>query len=136
MNPKYLRDIPVSTVSSKQVSSIRELKSRNVQVVKSEEVEIKEPTPDDADYVLASSSEEEEDEDAELMLELEKIRQEREAEKEQLEEALMDSTVKRKWTDDVLFKNQANDAPKLKKRFINDTIRSDFHKKFLYRFIK
>ena len=44
--------------------------------------------------------------------------------------------LKRKWNDDTVFKNQAMDEPKIKKRFINDTIRSDFHKKFLEKYIK
>lgn len=46
------------------------------------------------------------------------------------------SGVKRRWDDDVPFRNQARSEPKAKKRFINDTVRSDFHKKFLHRFIK
>lgn len=44
--------------------------------------------------------------------------------------------VKRRWDDDVVFKNQARGEPKAQKRFINDTIRSDFHKRFLTRYIK
>jgi hypothetical protein len=41
-----------------------------------------------------------------------------------------------RWDDDVIFKNQArgvDDQPK--KRFINDMLRSDFHKKFLHKYI-
>lgn len=44
--------------------------------------------------------------------------------------------LKRKWNEDTVFKNQARDEPQTKKRFINDTIRSDFHKKFLEKYIK
>lgn len=44
-------------------------------------------------------------------------------------------TVKRSWTEDTVFKNQAPE-PKQRKRFINDTIRSDFHRKFMARYIK
>ena len=44
-------------------------------------------------------------------------------------------TLKRSWTEDTVFKNQGNE-PKRKKRFINDTIRSDFHRKFMHRYIK
>ena len=44
--------------------------------------------------------------------------------------------IKRRWNDDVVFRNQARDEPDIKRRFINDTIRSDFHKAFLKRFIK
>lgn len=44
--------------------------------------------------------------------------------------------VKRRWDDDVVFKNQAATEPKRAKRFINDTVRSDFHKRFLDRYVK
>ena len=47
-----------------------------------------------------------------------------------------DFKTKRRWDDDVVFRNQARDAPKVGKRFINDTIRSDFHKRFLNKYIK
>jgi protein CWC15 len=46
------------------------------------------------------------------------------------------SQVKRKWNDDVVFRNQSRSEPEQKKRFINDTIRSDFHKSFLKKYIK
>jgi len=45
-------------------------------------------------------------------------------------------SVKRRWDDDVVFKNQARGETKTQKRFINDTIRSDFHRKFLQRYMK
>ncbi|KAK8936964.1 hypothetical protein KSP39_PZI012731 [Platanthera zijinensis] len=44
--------------------------------------------------------------------------------------------VKRRWDDDVVFKNQAQGETKAPKRFINDTIRNDFHRKFLQRYMK
>jgi protein CWC15 len=44
--------------------------------------------------------------------------------------------VKRRWDDDVVFKNQARDEPQPKKRFINDAIRSDFHRNFLRKYIR
>lgn len=44
--------------------------------------------------------------------------------------------VKRRWDDDVVFKNQARTEPKHAKRFVNDTVRSDFHRRFLDRYIK
>ena len=46
------------------------------------------------------------------------------------------SKVKRRWNDDVVFRNQARDEPDVKKRFINDTIRNDFHRSFLKKFVK
>ena len=45
--------------------------------------------------------------------------------------------VKRRWDDDVVFKNQAKGVDeKPQKRFINDTTRSDFHRRFMDKFIK
>ncbi len=41
-----------------------------------------------------------------------------------------------RWYDDVVFKNQARDEPDQKKRFINDTTRNDFARKFLTKYIK
>ena len=111
----------------------------------------------------SDSSEESDDEDetALLLKELERIKQERSAEKERLErqrqeeeeqrrtEAIMHNnpllnkpeggafTVKRRWDEDIVFKNQAKGVDdKPKKRFINDTLRSDFHKKFMDRYVK
>jgi protein CWC15 len=105
------------------------------------------------------------DDDEELLKELAKIKRERQLEqmrKEQEEKAVRDVqrteealtsnplmqpefsdttsessfALKRKWNDDVIFKNQAKDEPKTKKRFINDTIRNDFHRKFLDKYMK
>ncbi|BEI79625.1 hypothetical protein CcaverHIS002_0101540 [Cutaneotrichosporon cavernicola] len=45
--------------------------------------------------------------------------------------------VKRRWDDDVIFKNQAVTLDKPKKgEFVNDLLRSEFHKKFMQKFIK
>eukprot|EP00983_Pelagomonas_calceolata_P081822 1155712-Pelagomonas_calceolata.AAC.6 len=41
-----------------------------------------------------------------------------------------------RWDDDVVFKNQTRSEPKAQKRFINDTIRNDFHKRFLEKYIR
>ncbi|KAL7420584.1 complexed with cef1p [Cryptotrichosporon argae] len=46
--------------------------------------------------------------------------------------------VKRRWDDDLIFKNQAagvDDKPR-KGEFVNDLLRSEFHKKFMLKFIK
>jgi hypothetical protein len=40
------------------------------------------------------------------------------------------------WDEDVVFKNQTRGEVKAQRRFINDTVRSDFHRKFLERYIK
>jgi protein CWC15 len=40
--------------------------------------------------------------------------------------------TKRRWDDDVVFKNQARGTEeKRKKEFVNDLLRSDFHKRFM-----
>ncbi|CAL1160032.1 unnamed protein product [Cladocopium goreaui] len=114
----------------------------------SEEEEKKDEEDDDDD----------DDDDAEeLMRELAKIKKEREEEEEakkalqakqdrraQREEVMKgnplladgaDVSLKRRWDDDTVFKNQARTAPKVKQRYINDAVRSDFHKKFLSKYV-
>lgn len=105
-------------------------------------------------------SEFEDDDEEELLKELEKIRKERELEKilkekkaaerdpkavlsgnPLLMDPLTDNDIsfgaKRRWDDDVVFKNQAKGIEeKPQKRFINDTTRSDFHRRFMDKFIK
>ncbi|TVY31266.1 Pre-mRNA-splicing factor [Lachnellula occidentalis] len=100
-------------------------------------------------------SDDDEDETAELQRELEKIKRERAEKREQEEREKAaaeeeerehdialgnpllnpksDFHVKRRWDDDVIFKNQARgteDKGK-KKEFVNDLLRSDFHKRFM-----
>jgi len=110
-----------------------------------------------------SGDDDSDDETAELMRELEKIKKERaiEEEKKAREQAMKDEkeknesiltgnpllgkgggdgiamgSLKRRWDDDVVFKNQTRGEPVKKKKFVNDTIRSDFHRKFLGKYIK
>jgi protein CWC15 len=115
----------------------------------------------------SEEEEDDDDEEEELMRELEKIKRERELEKLERERKVAEKDphavlagnpllatdksyasaystastgtfgVKRRWDDDVVFKNQAknvNERPE--KRFINDTTRSDFHRRFLDKYIK
>ncbi|XP_021287942.1 protein CWC15 homolog A [Herrania umbratica] len=118
---------------------------------------------DDSDVEVESDNEsddEDDDEDDEeaLLAELERIKKEKAEEKlrkEKLEQEeqlkakeaellrgnplLNNPTsfgVKRRWDDDVVFKNQARGETKTQKRFINDTVRNDFHRKFLQRYMK
>ncbi|KAJ9551222.1 hypothetical protein OSB04_015267 [Centaurea solstitialis] len=118
---------------------------------------------DDADVDINSDEESDDDDDEDdteaLLAELEQIKKERAEEKlrkereEQEEElklkeaelirgnpllnnATTSFNVKRRWDDDVVFKNQARGETKQQKRFINDTIRSDFHRKFLQKYMK
>jgi protein CWC15 len=48
----------------------------------------------------------------------------------------VDFGVKRRWDEDVVFKNTTRGEVKAPRRFINDTVRSDFHRRFLERYIK
>lgn len=119
---------------------------------------------DDADVeVKSDESDDEDDNDDEddteaLLAELEQIKKERaeenlRKERQKQEEELKvkeaelirgnpllnnptSFNVKRRWDDDVVFKNQARGESKTPKRFINDTIRSDFHRKFLQKYMK
>jgi len=48
-----------------------------------------------------------------------------------------DMKVKRRWDEDVVFKNCARlDDNSKGKTFINDCLRSDFHRKFMEKYIK
>eukprot|EP00921_Rhytidocystis_pertsovi_P004937 GHVQ01008575.1.p1 GENE.GHVQ01008575.1~~GHVQ01008575.1.p1 ORF type:complete len:214 (-),score=46.54 GHVQ01008575.1:172-813(-) len=120
------------------------------------------PFPEDADDdgpTLGgyASSEDESDEEEELRKELELIKQERQederkkAEKTAAEQTEVDREkvlrgnpllssdtyvgINRRWDDDVVFKNQTKGKAKPKKTFINDAVRSEFHKKFLTKYI-
>ncbi|RHZ72102.1 complexed with cef1p [Aspergillus turcosus] len=107
-----------------------------------------------------SSEEESDDEDeaAELMRELEKIKRERleQKEKEERERAAkeeeqreydiargnpllnpQDFNLKRRWDDDVVFKNQARGTEEKRgKEFVNDLLRSDFHRRFMSKYVR
>ncbi|XP_071905490.1 uncharacterized protein [Coffea arabica] len=119
---------------------------------------------DDADVGANSSDESEDDDDDDeddteaLLAELEQIKKERAEEKLRKERQMQEEdikakeaellrgnpllnnptsfNVKRRWDDDVVFKNQARGEIKTAKRFINDTIRNDFHRKFLQKYMK
>jgi len=111
-------------------------------------------------HFLYSDDDDDDDDEEELQRELEKIKSERQAaalrkeEEEQLlneksarENALSgnplvqgldgggQAKIKRKWNDDVVFRNQAASEPEVKKRFVNDTIRNDFHRSFLKKYV-
>ncbi|XP_027195812.2 spliceosome-associated protein CWC15 [Dermatophagoides pteronyssinus] len=116
---------------------------------------------DDDIHEDSDSDEDSEDDTQALLAELNRIKRERAAEEAKREEEQRNyenkirmenilsgnpllsagkSTnfkVKRRWDDDVVFKNCAKDDLKEKdKSFINDTLRSDFHKKFMEKYIK
>lgn len=111
-----------------------------------------------------------EDDTAELMAELARIKKERAAEAARLEQqkrleeekirtenilkgnpllnpgskssqpSNSEFRVKRRWDDDVVFKNCAKaDGPSGEKRvaqFVNDSLRSEFHRRFMDKYIK
>ncbi|KAL6424668.1 Protein CWC15-like protein B [Formica fusca] len=111
-----------------------------------------------------SDSDSDEDDINELMAQLNKIKKERaeeqakkEMEKRQEEERIrmenilsgnpllnyssqsgrVDMKVRRRWDDDVVFKNCARSEPKKKHDiFINDSLRSEFHRKFMEKYVK
>ncbi|KAI2803363.1 hypothetical protein RDWZM_001421 [Blomia tropicalis] len=116
---------------------------------------------DDGDHNFDSDSDEDSEDDTQaLMAELNRIKKERAAEEAKREEERRtqenkirmenilagnpllnggnsnDFKVKRRWDDDVVFKNCAKGEINDKKGFINDTLRSDFHKKFMEKYIQ
>ncbi len=112
----------------------------------------------------SSDDDDDDEETRLLMAELEKIKKERQHEAEAKRKAATDAAiraegvlvenpllsdltggdsggadgfgVKRRWDADIVFRNQAKleDVGRKKKRFINDAIRSDFHRRFLDRY--
>eukprot|EP00917_Polyrhabdina_sp_WS-2016_P013458 GHVP01029572.1.p2 GENE.GHVP01029572.1~~GHVP01029572.1.p2 ORF type:complete len:218 (-),score=53.68 GHVP01029572.1:64-717(-) len=114
------------------------------------------PGEDSAEFEYEDS--ESDDEDSQLMRELELIKKERRLEVERLA-ALQDQkekekdklgimkdnpiiaadvTIRKAWDQDTVFKNQAKDLERKSdnKTFINDAVRSEFHKKFMQKYIK
>lgn len=123
-------------------------------------IDADDPLEDDDEEDNDEEEDSDEDDTAELMAELNRIKRERaqeearkEAERKIQEERIRmenilsgnpllnsnkaDFKVKRRWDDDVVFKNCArNDPDRKEKPFINDTLRSEFHKKFMEKYIK
>ncbi|CAD0099419.1 unnamed protein product [Aureobasidium mustum] len=116
---------------------------------------------DDGSEEDSDSSHDEDDDDddeAELMRELAKIKAERAeaAAREAAEQAAKEEEqqmrdiatgnpllnkgaydVKRRWDDDVVFKNQARGTEDKKgKEFVNDLLRSDFHRRFMSKYVR
>jgi len=112
------------------------------------------------DKIDEEASEDDDEEEDELLKELERIKREREEERRRKEEeervkqenldwerAVRGNPllnvgenkpsfkVRRRWDDDVVFRKQ-NDNPLVEQGFINDTVRNEFHRKFLERYIK
>ncbi len=45
-------------------------------------------------------------------------------------------SLQKRWFEDTVFKNQAKVSTDKKKNYINDAVRSDFHRKFMGKFIQ
>ncbi|XP_053698238.1 protein CWC15 homolog [Sabethes cyaneus] len=143
----------------------RAIESNNANNSKRQKVDAGPQNLDADDPVDSENSDSDSDEDdtAALLAELNKIKRERaqeatkkELEKRQEEErirmenilsgnpllnyastAKAELKVKRRWDDDVVFKNCARSEPEKKgSQFINDSLRSEFHKKFMDKYIK
>jgi len=136
----------------------RDEKERKIENIDADDEEEEEEEEEEEDLGSDDSDSEADNEQAELLRELEKIKAERadeqakkiqeefkRAEREKDDVVLKgnpllnqdcDFTLKRKWFDDSVFKNQARTQPIQKKRFINDTIRNDFHRRFLDKYIQ
>ncbi|KAM4055253.1 cwf15/Cwc15 cell cycle control protein [Hirsutella rhossiliensis] len=135
-----------------------EAKRRRI-LEESRELDADDESDADEDDEDSDEDSDEDDEDAELQRELERVRREREEKKKQ-EEAVraqeeqearerdialgnpllnkQDFSMKRRWDDDVVFKNQARgteDKGK-KKEFVNDLLRSDFHRRFMGKYVR
>lgn len=156
-----------SSSSSATPSSIvrRAIEANSSSGGKRQKVETTAQNLDADDPVDSDNSDDDSDEDdtAALLAELNKIKRERaqdeakkDLEKRQEEErirmenilsgnpllnyastAKAELKVKRRWDDDVVFKNCARSEPEKKgPQFINDSLRSEFHKKFMDKYIK
>merc|ERR1739838_28651 len=118
-------------------------------------------TLDSESYIYGSDDDDDDDDTEALVAELKKIKNERAEERAKAEiekkederirtENILsgnpllnnarpngDFAVKRRWDDDVVFKNCARGlSDKPKQSFINDTLRSEFHKKFMDKYVK
>ena len=94
--------------------------------------------PQDADIASSASSSSDDDDDAELQRELERIKTQRAKQQEEKTMSLnpLNNLISRRWDDDTIFKNKSQSSGGSgQKRFINDAVRSDFHRRFLNKYI-
>ncbi|KAL1305929.1 hypothetical protein AAFC00_004071 [Neodothiora populina] len=118
----------------------------------------KDDDDEDDDSDEDSDDDDDDDEELNLMRELAKVKAERaeQAAKEAAERAVKeeeqrefdiargnpllnpkDYAMKRRWDDDVVFKNQARGTEEKKgKEFVNDLLRSDFHRRFMSKYVR
>ncbi|XP_043927200.1 spliceosome-associated protein CWC15 homolog [Protopterus annectens] len=159
------RDRPSRDHSSSSSSSS---KRPRLDQIPAANLDADDPLTDEEEEEDSDLNEDSDDDTAALLAELEKIKKERaeeqarkeleqKAEEERIRmenilsgnplmnlssqlqsQAQANFKVKRRWDDDVVFKNCAKgvDDSKKEKRFINDTLRSEFHKKFMEKYVK
>lgn len=163
----FRKDLEERERTEKSSSSKRPLPpvvQRAIEQNKKQKVNVSSLDMDDPVDSENSDSDDSDDDTAALLAELNKIKRERahdhakkEMEKKQEEEKIRmenilsgnpllnysagvksaDLKVKRRWDDDVVFKNCARSEPEKKgSNFINDSLRSEFHKKFMEKYIK
>ncbi|KAK8055834.1 Pre-mRNA-splicing factor Cwf15/Cwc15 [Apiospora rasikravindrae] len=149
---------PLALTSHADGEEDPEAKRRRI-LEESRDIDADDDEDEDDDDDDDSEEEDSDDDEAELQRELEKIRREKaeRREKEEAERAAAEEeererdialgnpllnkqnfNMKRRWNDDVVFKNQARgteDKGK-KKEFVNDLLRSDFHKRFMGKYVR
>ncbi|KAF2763467.1 Cwf15/Cwc15 cell cycle control protein [Pseudovirgaria hyperparasitica] len=152
------RTIEAATADEEDQNEDPEVKRRRLILQEAKDIDADSENSSDESSDSSDDDDDEEDEQAELMRELEKIKRERaEAKaKEEAERAAKeqeqrevdiargnpllnpgDFNIKRRWDDDVVFKNQAKGTEdKKKKEFVNDLLRSDFHKRFMSKYVR
>jgi len=160
------KNIPATVRKAIEANLTSTSSSSSAPTAKRPKLDAAPPSNLDADDPVDNDSSEDEDSDddtAALLAELNKIKQERaqddakkEKERKEQEEKIRmenilqgnpllnytasvksaDLKVKRRWDDDVVFKNCARNEPDKKSHFINDSLRSEFHKKFMEKYIK
>merc|ERR1712150_431559 len=152
-------DRPSSSRTSAQSSSSKRsrLEGPGGSQASTSNLDADEPLDDSDD---SDDSDSDDDDTAALMAELQKIKrekadeeQEKEEEKIRMENILSGNPllkdkyvanaektglkVKRRWDDDVVFKNCSRaESDKKPKEFINDSLRNEFHRKFMDKYIK
>ena len=136
-----LLDGPEGVESDSETDQQNESAGEEVVHVESEPEESEASEVEDREDEEEGSEEDSETDEEALMAELEKIRQERRQAQALKGNPLLNepAVLKRRWDEETVFKGQQRrgdaDTGKVK-RFINDTTRSDYHRRFIDKFIK
>lgn len=138
--------------------SVEEIEERRRKILQEIESNSEEENRSEQNSDNSDESDESESDEEELLRELEKIKRERAEEKRKQEEKERlqqqearereiaygnpllnpkreDFAVKKSWMDETVFRNQGGKS-KDDKGFINDLLRSDFHKKFMDKYVR